>query len=593
MIEALDTRKLTASTVASSFENFTEEIDGSERFLNICSTNRDAEVELVSSSPSDVIGLALFVFCFLYVPLCLIHFELNKNKQPYSLHLRKRNTKLLYGICFASMGYAILSSLREFLGPQNFSCDLLVFLFFITGYLAILPTVVRFIIFYWRIQFHIGLINETFGSVIEDGSPLFQEETDLQLLKTGTPRLPKTRKLTRNLMPGKEGRLASARSRMQLNLSETASSLSFPGPLGQISSKILRKPSGSMVTSLPSSGLGLSSESKRKKKLCVFQDWALKKLVALFLCISPLVYCLSCWKTPEAMNKNLRIRYFLSSKHCAKLLLVLMFLLYGMLLFTFYGINFAVGRGCVGCSVGAFLPLLIGLLFVVLVFLSIGIMLTWKHPDTLGIKKELCITIVVFCLSGTFFALNDEQEESTFRLAHVSQLIHFALIGWALPYQVLKAKRMKAISEQDFGDDVPQDKPSLLIILDSPEGSKAFALHLASEIALENLYFYKATIFWVMNFERLNENELEERAKHIRKTYLCQASVLEVNIGGDVKEGIEKHFSEKSYTKNMFEDATSEVFSLMENDSFPRFIETNHYKAYTNKLKSYYEGLYI
>ena len=116
------------------------------------------------------------------------------------------------------------------------------------------------------------------------------------------------------------------------------------------------------------------------------------------------------------------------------------------------------------------------------------------------------------------------------------------------------------------------------------EGAKAFALHLASELSLENLYYYISANTWKDEFDTMTDIEKLEKATNMVEMYLTSNSALEVNLSGVTKERLRAKISSRTFSADMFEASKIEVYQLMEDDSFQRFKRSPHFQAYMNNL---------
>ena len=144
-----------------------------------------------------------------------------------------------------------------------------------------------------------------------------------------------------------------------------------------------------------------------------------------------------------------------------------------------------------------------------------------------------------------------------------------------LPYQVYLASRPK---------DLSWTGPSLQSILSTPEGQKAFATHLSTEMSLENLYYYNVATDWTKNYEARSLIQRVDRADYIADTYLTPGAILELNISGTIRESLLHRISQRDLSQDMFDESAAAIFALMDSDSFHRFKRSNHFDAYMADL---------
>ncbi|CAJ1061160.1 regulator of G-protein signaling 2 [Xyrichtys novacula] len=132
---------------------------------------------------------------------------------------------------------------------------------------------------------------------------------------------------------------------------------------------------------------------------------------------------------------------------------------------------------------------------------------------------------------------------------------------------------MKNRSYRPTADDVSQWAQSLDTLLSHKYGKAAFCIFLKSEFCEENIEFwmecedYKA---------QTSHKELASRAKSIYEQFIKNEAPKEINLDYHTKNAIAQSLHEPTTTS--FLAAQRKVYSLMENNSYPRFIHSDLYR---------------
>ena len=145
-----------------------------------------------------------------------------------------------------------------------------------------------------------------------------------------------------------------------------------------------------------------------------------------------------------------------------------------------------------------------------------------------------------------------------------------------LPYKVYKAKKQQKDTWSG---------PSMVTILNCSRGVKSFAMHLATESALENLYFYKTSDYWMKEFGSMSETARLAMANHVLETYLSDDSLLQVNISHRARNVLIEEITSQNLYQGMFVAAANEVYHLLETDSFSRFKVSDYFQAFMTDLE--------
>ncbi|KAG7203112.1 hypothetical protein KM043_010234 [Ampulex compressa] len=110
-------------------------------------------------------------------------------------------------------------------------------------------------------------------------------------------------------------------------------------------------------------------------------------------------------------------------------------------------------------------------------------------------------------------------------------------------------------------------------LMKSPAGRKLFREFLVSEYSEENIAFWLAC-------EQLkresNPERIEEKARFIYEDYISILSPKEVSLDSRVREIVNRNMVEP--TPNTFDEAQVQIYTLMQRDSYPRFVTSDIYR---------------
>jgi hypothetical protein len=131
-------------------------------------------------------------------------------------------------------------------------------------------------------------------------------------------------------------------------------------------------------------------------------------------------------------------------------------------------------------------------------------------------------------------------------------------------------------------------------ILENPRASKLFAEHLVTVWAVENLKFWSQVEAFRSQYASFrNKKDANIVAWQTYCTFIRPGAVLDVNIPASSRDKIIAQFDtlvdedpdliKVTVPSTIFDVAQHEVFSLMEKDSFQRFLKTDAYKAFANE----------
>ncbi|XP_004542989.1 regulator of G-protein signaling 20 isoform X1 [Maylandia zebra] len=112
-----------------------------------------------------------------------------------------------------------------------------------------------------------------------------------------------------------------------------------------------------------------------------------------------------------------------------------------------------------------------------------------------------------------------------------------------------------------------------------PAGRNAFRQFLRTEFSEENMLFWLAC----EEFRKeTNKSMIEEKARVIYEDYISILSPKEVSLDSRVRETINRNMQEP--TSHTFDDAQLQIYTLMQRDSYPRYMNSPAYKNLLNTL---------
>ncbi|XP_035032962.2 regulator of G-protein signaling 2 [Hippoglossus stenolepis] len=130
-------------------------------------------------------------------------------------------------------------------------------------------------------------------------------------------------------------------------------------------------------------------------------------------------------------------------------------------------------------------------------------------------------------------------------------------------------------------DDVNQWAQSLDKLLSHKYGKMIFCIFLKSEFCEENIEFWTAC----EEFSTLTSHkELVSKANDIYEEFIKNDAPKEINLDYHTKNSIVQSLDDPTVTS--FLAAQKKVYSLMENNSYPRFINSDLYKELCSRAEA-------
>uniref|UniRef100_UPI00398EB959 regulator of G-protein signaling 4-like n=1 Tax=Pristiophorus japonicus TaxID=55135 RepID=UPI00398EB959 len=121
---------------------------------------------------------------------------------------------------------------------------------------------------------------------------------------------------------------------------------------------------------------------------------------------------------------------------------------------------------------------------------------------------------------------------------------------------------------------------SLLQLISHKNGLAAFTEFLQSEYSDENIKFWLACEEYR---KHKSPAKLASKAKKIYDEYIAVEASTEVNLESQIREKTGKNILEP--TSSCFDEAQSKIFTLMQKDSYPRFLKSKTYLDLLNQTQ--------
>jgi len=152
------------------------------------------------------------------------------------------------------------------------------------------------------------------------------------------------------------------------------------------------------------------------------------------------------------------------------------------------------------------------------------------------------------------------------------------------------SKRSKKLSSSDSLDMKPRLNLEEVIewgksfksLLSSKDGRKVFSEFLKKEFSQENILFYEAV-------EELtliqDEDEIFDKTRTIYEDFISTLSPREVSLDSTIRDEIQEKMINPD--KEIFKNAKDHIYNLMLRDSYPRFRNSDIYRAALEESRGY------
>ncbi|XP_042320288.1 regulator of G-protein signaling 16, partial [Sceloporus undulatus] len=143
----------------------------------------------------------------------------------------------------------------------------------------------------------------------------------------------------------------------------------------------------------------------------------------------------------------------------------------------------------------------------------------------------------------------------------------------------------KATKQRYSLEEVLGWKESFDNLLKSKNGVAAFHGFLKTEFSEENLEFWLAC----EEFKRTRSKaKLAAKANKIFEDFVQNEAPREVNLDHETREATRRNITVA--TSDCFEEAQAKTHTLMEKDSYPRFLKSDYYRDLTEQATSHRTG---
>ncbi|KAL4635037.1 regulator of G-protein signaling 4-like [Arapaima gigas] len=138
---------------------------------------------------------------------------------------------------------------------------------------------------------------------------------------------------------------------------------------------------------------------------------------------------------------------------------------------------------------------------------------------------------------------------------------------------VVSSKERDGVVKRETPTDVTKWKESLNSLLNDNIGLIAFSTFLKSEFSEENIEFWIAC----EEYKKITcKEDLSTKAKMIYDQYVDVDSPREVNLDSATREETRRNLKEPNLCS--FDEAQKKIFTLMEKDSYRRFLSSKLYR---------------
>jgi hypothetical protein len=137
----------------------------------------------------------------------------------------------------------------------------------------------------------------------------------------------------------------------------------------------------------------------------------------------------------------------------------------------------------------------------------------------------------------------------------------------------------EALSRNLLNGGVKKYVPSLTEVMNDPELTRRFEIHLAIEYADENLNFLRDAAEWRIAFNDVKKSSTVARAKKIINNYIKHGGLQQINISWKVSEQLLSGINgdPEEIREDFFDDARLEIAKLLEIGAVYRFKKSNQY----------------
>lgn len=237
-----------------------------------------------------------------------------------------------------------------------------------------------------------------------------------------------------------------------------------------------------------------------------------------------------------------------------------------------------VANGCTGCTMlWEDIPILFACVFWLAFLQTLILVRTRSIVDPLNYKSDLTVQSSLTGLAWISYILvvtdpggrMQSQNTDWFFIESAAALIlhcHRCIL------QLWRVSRIHKKAEQNI---------RLIDVLQDPKAAIMFEKYLMGELASENLLFWREGIKYKVNFDKNKDFDYSQQvAKMLLRTFISKHAQLPINISGSLRETIEARFKGGFVGKNVFDEALADLYKMMQNGPFYRFVRSPVYQEY-------------
>ncbi|XP_008051292.1 regulator of G-protein signaling 1 [Carlito syrichta] len=190
-------------------------------------------------------------------------------------------------------------------------------------------------------------------------------------------------------------------------------------------------------------------------------------------------------------------------------------------------------------------------------------------------------------MPGMFFSANPKELKSTSLLEDKTQRRRPKTFGMDMKAYLRSRfphmeSGMKSSKSKDIlsADEVIQWSQSLEKLLANQTGQDVFGNFLKSEFSEENIEFWLAC----EDYKKTESDLLHYKAEKIYKVFVHSDAAKQINIDFHTRESTAKKIQEAP-TPTCFDEVQKIIYTLMEKDSYPRFLKSDIYLNLLNDLQ--------
>lgn len=238
-------------------------------------------------------------------------------------------------------------------------------------------------------------------------------------------------------------------------------------------------------------------------------------------------------------------------------------------------------NGCTGCAMeGEEIGVLMASVLFLAFMQSVVLRKTRSVSDPLGYRQDMLwqCGIASLCWVSYTLAATDPgrlMKNQKIDWFFIESLAAFLLHCHRCVLQLWRVSRIHKKAEQNI---------RLIDVLQDPKAAIMFEKYLMGELASENLLFWREGIKYKVNFDKNHDFDYSQQvAKMLLRTFISKHAQLPINISGPLRDTIEARFKGGFVGKNVFDEALADLYKMMQNGPFYRFVRSKAFQEYSRK----------